>query len=199
MKATFIGPVWLAEHLKEVLITEKPHKVGDTVIATKGPHKGEKHTVIHDHGDGRYNVKPQGLHPRQIKYRQGAASAKGTSLTAHKSAKNEEAPVSEDLILHKASWSKPASKTAKYSVWVNFDGPKGAGERVVHRNMSAVEAKKMVKDMHADSRVMKKHFHAADKGAPDAAQKGRLGSSNPMRGGDASKGRGFTYKKSGRL
>ena len=64
------------------------HKVGDTVIATEGPHKGIKHKVIHDHGNGKYNVQPVGLNVKQIKYRQGAATAHGKHLTPHST--NEE-------------------------------------------------------------------------------------------------------------
>jgi hypothetical protein len=60
------------------------HKVGDTVIASKGPHKGVKHKVIHDHGNGKYNVQPVGLDVKHIKYRQGAATAHGKHLTPNK-------------------------------------------------------------------------------------------------------------------
>lgn len=59
----------------------KKHKVGDKVVTTKGPHKGKKHTVIHDHGDGRYNVRPDVVRNR---YRLGAATAKGSELEPHK-------------------------------------------------------------------------------------------------------------------
>jgi hypothetical protein len=76
---------------------EVKHKVGDTVTAKIGPHKGAKHTVIHDHGDGRYNVQPVGLRPKHIRYRLGAATAKGSDLEAH--SKNEEfEEVDEDII-----------------------------------------------------------------------------------------------------
>ena len=55
-------------------------KVKDIVIAKTGPHKGVKHTIIHDFGDGRYNIKPNGLSARQIRYRLGALTIKGTDL-----------------------------------------------------------------------------------------------------------------------
>lgn len=55
--------------------------VGDEVIPNAGPHKGQKHTVIHDHGDGSYNIKPVGLKPAQIKYRLGAVSVQKHQIT----------------------------------------------------------------------------------------------------------------------
>jgi hypothetical protein len=63
---------------EEVELTE--FKVKDSVIPKTGPHKGVKHTIIHDFGDGTYNVKPTDLSARQIKYKMGAAKAKGTDL-----------------------------------------------------------------------------------------------------------------------
>ena len=63
---------------EEVELTE--FKVKDSVIPKTGPHKGVKHTIIHNFGDGTYNVRPDGLSARQIKYRMGAAKAKGTDL-----------------------------------------------------------------------------------------------------------------------
>jgi hypothetical protein len=76
---------------------EVKHKVGDTVTAKIGPHKGAKHTVIHDHGNGKYNVQPVGLHPKHIRYRLGAATAKGSDLEPH-SKKNEEYEYIDELI-----------------------------------------------------------------------------------------------------
>jgi hypothetical protein len=40
--------------------------------------------VIHDHGNGKYNVQPVGLNVKHIKYRQGAATAHGKHLTPNK-------------------------------------------------------------------------------------------------------------------
>jgi hypothetical protein len=70
---------YLDTQVEEVELEEK-FKVKDTVIPKTGPHKGVKHTIIHDFGDGTYNVSPDGLSARQIKYRMGAAKAKGTDL-----------------------------------------------------------------------------------------------------------------------
>lgn len=57
------------------LIKKENYKVGDTVKPTKGPHAGHPHEVIHDHGDGHYNIAPIGLAPKSIKYGLGAAKA----------------------------------------------------------------------------------------------------------------------------
>ena len=62
---------------------DESFKKGDTVTPSIGPHKGVKHEVIHDHGDGSYNIRPVGLQPRQIKYRVGAAKAKAKHLKLH--------------------------------------------------------------------------------------------------------------------
>ena len=66
-------------------------KVKDIVIPKIGPHKGVKHTIIHDFGNGTYNVSPIGLSAKQTKYRMGAAKAKGTDLKLTK----EEVEVNE--------------------------------------------------------------------------------------------------------
>ena len=63
-------------------VIKKSLKLVDTVIPKIGPHKGVKHTIIHDFGDGTYNVKPNDLSARQIRYRMGAAKAKGTDKIA---------------------------------------------------------------------------------------------------------------------
>ena len=39
---------------------------GDIVVPNVGPHKGVKHTIIYDFGDGRYNIQPIGLRPNQL-------------------------------------------------------------------------------------------------------------------------------------
>ena len=51
------------------------HKKGDKVKPLAGPHKGHPHEVIHVHSDGRLNIRPIGLRPKQIKYHLGAATA----------------------------------------------------------------------------------------------------------------------------
>lgn len=45
---------------------------GDIVIALKGPHKGDKHEVIHCFDDGSCNIRPL---THRVKYRMGAAKA----------------------------------------------------------------------------------------------------------------------------
>lgn len=55
---------------------------GDTVVVNRGVHKGDKHEIIHDHGDGHYNVRPLTL---RVKYRMGAAKVH----------KNDMKPISE--------------------------------------------------------------------------------------------------------
>jgi len=58
-------------------LEEAKIKKGSIVIAKIGPHKGEKHKVIHDFGDGKYNIQPLGL---RNKYRMGAAGASEKQL-----------------------------------------------------------------------------------------------------------------------
>ena len=69
---------------EEVEIKEGKFKKGDTVIVLSGPHKNDVHKIIHDHGDGTYNVKPwrtrYGGHISKIHYRLGAATAKASDL-----------------------------------------------------------------------------------------------------------------------
>ena len=61
-------------------IFEAKFKEGDTVIPNMGPHKGVKHKIIYDFGDGKYNIQPIGLRPNQIQYRLGAARASEDQL-----------------------------------------------------------------------------------------------------------------------
>jgi len=58
-------------------LNEAKIKKGSIVIAKKGIHKGDKHTVIHDFGNGTYNIMPVGY---KNKYRLGAAGAKASEL-----------------------------------------------------------------------------------------------------------------------
>ena len=83
---------------EEVEIDEGKFKKGDIVIPDMGPHKGEKHKIIHDFGDGSYNITPL-MHPRNIKYKLGAAKAKENQLKLVK----EEVEVEIDEI---APWKK---------------------------------------------------------------------------------------------
>ena len=64
---------------EEVELDEGKFKKGDIVIPNMGPHKGDKHEIIHDFGDGSYNIKPL-MHPRNIKYKLGASKAKENQL-----------------------------------------------------------------------------------------------------------------------
>ena len=60
-------------------ISEAKGKIekGSTVIALTGPHKGDKHEVIWDFGDGTVNVQPM---TNKVRYAQGAAKAKVSDL-----------------------------------------------------------------------------------------------------------------------
>jgi len=66
-------------YYEEVELDEGKFKKGDIVIPNMGPHKGDKHEIIHDFGDGSYNIKPL-THPRNIKYKLGATKAKENQL-----------------------------------------------------------------------------------------------------------------------
>jgi hypothetical protein len=55
-------------------------KVGDVVVPSKGPHKGEKHEVVRVRDDGRIDIKPQGIEGEAVKYRNGGAIAKPEDL-----------------------------------------------------------------------------------------------------------------------
>lgn len=59
---------------------ESKYKVGDEVTPSKGPHKGQKHKVIHVHSSGKYNIKPILSHGQKNKYHLGAASASDEDL-----------------------------------------------------------------------------------------------------------------------
>jgi hypothetical protein len=79
------------EPLKES-VNEGRFQKGDIVIPNVGPHKGVKHTIIYDFGDGRYNIQPIGLRPNQIKYGLGAAGASEDQLKKVGSAPQRPAP-----------------------------------------------------------------------------------------------------------
>jgi|9_EtaG_2_1085328.scaffolds.fasta_scaffold28748_2 hypothetical protein len=59
---------------------EVKFKKGDTVIPNVGPHKGVKHKIIADLGNGKYNIQPIGLKSSEIQYRLGAAGASEDQL-----------------------------------------------------------------------------------------------------------------------
>ena len=69
----------IREEISKIL-TETKYKVGDVVTPKIGPHKGQKHTIIHSFGNGKYNIKPVGLKGSQIKYKLGAAGASEKDL-----------------------------------------------------------------------------------------------------------------------
>ena len=60
-----------ADDLEKAMNTEAL-KVGSTVKPTKGPHAGHPHEIIHDFGDGHYNIKPKNMSSSRNKYRMGA-------------------------------------------------------------------------------------------------------------------------------
>ena len=62
---------------EESELDESKLKKGDIVIPNIGPHKGEKHTIIHDFKNGSYNIS---LNKKHSKYDQGAAKAKEKQL-----------------------------------------------------------------------------------------------------------------------
>ena len=66
--------------MKEEDELDEKLKVGSTVRPTKGPHAGHPHEIIHDFGDGNYNIKPKNMSPNRIKYRMGAAKANKKDL-----------------------------------------------------------------------------------------------------------------------
>ncbi len=69
--------------VKKALMKEA-FKVGDFVLVNTGPHKGEKHEIIHVKDDGGYNVKLAGRFGKKTKYKLGAASAKKSQVSAWK-------------------------------------------------------------------------------------------------------------------
>lgn len=70
----------IRKYFDEEVELDEEFKKGDIVKPTKGPHKGQSHEVIHDFGDGHYNVKPIGLRANQIRYSMGAAKAYKSDL-----------------------------------------------------------------------------------------------------------------------
>ena len=62
---------------EESELDEGKLKKGDIVIPNIGPHKGEKHTIIHDFKNGSYNIS---LNKKHSRYDQGAAKAKEKQL-----------------------------------------------------------------------------------------------------------------------
>ena len=96
-----------ANDKKKKSLIKESIKVGDTVKPTKGPHKGHPHEVIHDFGDGHYNVKPIGLSSKQIRYRLGAAKAHQSDLL------KEEDVVKEAAGITVSDWQAIRNRKAK--------------------------------------------------------------------------------------
>ena len=78
-KRTFVDPKDLTPAARAKKMLNK-FKKGDIVIPNVGPHKGVKHEIIYDFGDGKYNIQPIGLRPNQIQYRLGATGAREDQL-----------------------------------------------------------------------------------------------------------------------
>jgi len=101
MKRGFDAETAAKEHgvrAKDLEESTGSFKVGDVVIPNRGPHKGQKHEVIHCFDDGSCNVKPIGLSPNRIRYGMGAAKAQP-----------------EDLQLAEASWPTQADNTPDHT------------------------------------------------------------------------------------
>ena len=64
---------------KSTLNENKQYQKGDIVIPNKGPHKGEKHKVIHVNDDGTVNIQP--ISSKKVQYRLGAVKAKPEDLS----------------------------------------------------------------------------------------------------------------------
>ena len=86
--------MYKAAHQKESV--EEKFKKGQTVKPTKGPHKGVDHVIIHDFGDGNYNIKPKNMPASRIRYRLGAAKANKKDLQEN-STMNEKLKVSDGM------------------------------------------------------------------------------------------------------
>jgi hypothetical protein len=81
-KSTITKGHSIAKAVAEDTVKSDIFNKGDNVIALKGPHKGVEHEIIHDFGNGTYNVKPLISNPKRIRYAGGAAQARATDLKA---------------------------------------------------------------------------------------------------------------------
>lgn len=103
---------WLEKRNKKLTeeITDV-YKKGDIVYPTKGPHKGHPHTIIHVYEDNSgYNIRPNGLTPKQNHYHLGAAFAKEDELST---VKKENIELSEKSILTKYYQKKKLANKLK--------------------------------------------------------------------------------------
>lgn len=112
-------------------VEETKFKVGDIVIAKKGPHKGDKHKVIHVSDDGKLNIQPLG---RDVKYRQGAAGAMPNEVTL---VKEDVQQVDEGMYTPGSGWGKDAqSKADKYNSLSTADQKKiNSIEKILNKEL----------------------------------------------------------------
>ena len=85
------------------MLNEGRFREGDIVVPNVGPHKGVKHIIIYDFGDGKYNIQPIGLRPNKIQYRLGSAGAREDQLKKVGSTPQQPAPE----IMDTSGMSKP--------------------------------------------------------------------------------------------
>ena len=78
-------------------LDEAKIKKDSIVIPKIGVHKGDRHTVIHDFGDGTYNIMPMTY---KVKYRLGAVRAKASDLTLVKEDQLSESKAPRELKKH---------------------------------------------------------------------------------------------------
>ena len=142
--------------IKKESVNEK-YKVGDTVKPTKGPHAGHPHEVIHDYGDGHYNIAPVGLAPSSIKYGLGAAKAHKKDLRKESVDEVLDTPGAMDRYHNKA---KAQSDRARNS----------ATAKIVRGNKDISKEKDVIrrreKGMDMATNVRAKQFRKAVTGKP---------------------------------
>jgi hypothetical protein len=135
--------------LKEGILNEGKFRVGDIVIPNVGPHKGVKHTVIHDFRDGRYNIQPIGLRPNQIQYRLGAASANEDQLKKVSSGLQKVAPSIIDTSDMKPG-QNPFGENKVNEALPKFKSPLEALKWVWAKRDEAMDMEQELKDISAD-------------------------------------------------
>ena len=138
-------------------VNEGHLKKGQTVTPTKGPHKGVPHEIIHDFGDGHYNIKPKNMPASRIKYRLGAARAhkrdlkelslsmKSLSKTGlNKKAFPDKDKIKKDLQKLKKGLKEKLSVSDGMGAWVDdfqkSDAPQFKGKSDKERREMAIAA-----------------------------------------------------------
>ena len=108
-------------------------KVGQKVNVKRGPHTDVVHEVIAKLDGDKYNVKPVGLKPKDIKYPQGAAGAKGADLTLVKESADVDFEKAKSLTkaeydevqnfsnFDKKDWKKQGSKYVRVKEDIELD------------------------------------------------------------------------------